>query len=223
MPSSLSRRLRRGPRKPATREAASNFSRTEKDGAERHQAPTQLEPATACRPLRTARRPPTRAALPQRHGRRPKAAARPAAAAAAQDQSGHCRAVAAAPPASAPTRPPYPAPAPPRAPVPPRDGTHSRAPSRSAGRSYPPRPEQGRAPQRHHLEPTVARTTRPRVHLHVQDVSVISVARLRMEGWIQKLSKTRGISEGFHLAHRCGRAPKLEQFRNLVIACRGEF
>ena len=207
MPSSLSRRLRRGPRKPATREAASNFSRTEKDGAERHQAPTQLEPATACRPLRTARRPPTRAAK----------------AAAAQDQSGRCRAAVAAPPASAPTRPPYPAPAPPRAPVPPRDGTHSRAPSRSAGRSYPPRPEQGRAPQRHHLEPTVARTTRPRVHLHVQDVSVISVARLRMEGWIQKLSKTRGISEGFHLAHRCSRAPKLEQFPSLLIARRGEF
>ena len=57
----------------------------------------------------------------------------------------------------------------------------------------------------------------------VQDVSVISVARLRMEGWIQKLSKTRGISEGFHLAHRCGRAPKLEQFPNLLIACGAEF
>ena len=87
---------------------------------------------------------------------------------------------------------------------------------------YPPRPEQGGALQRHHLEPTAARMTRPRVQ-DPEDVSVISAARLRMQGWIQKLSKTRGISEGFHLAHRCGRAPKLEQFPNLLIARRGEF
>ena len=31
-----------------------------------------------------------------------------------------------------------------------RPDTHSRPPSRSAGRSYPPRPQQGGAPQRHH-------------------------------------------------------------------------
>ena len=35
-----------------------------------------------------------------------------------------------------------------------RDGTHSRPPSRSAGRSYPPPPPQGEAPQRHHRCPS---------------------------------------------------------------------
>ena len=43
--------------------------------------PAHLEPAAACRPARTPRRPPTRAAPPQRHGRRRMTAARPAGAA----------------------------------------------------------------------------------------------------------------------------------------------
>ena len=42
-------------------------------------------------------------------------------------------------------------------------------------------------------------------------------------GGIQELSKTGGISQWFHLARRCSRAPKLEQFPNLLIACRAEF
>ena len=50
------------------------------DGAERHQAPAQLGPADACLPARTSCGPPTRAAPPQRHGRRRMAAARPATA-----------------------------------------------------------------------------------------------------------------------------------------------
>ena len=41
--------------------------------------PAQLKPAAACRPARTLRGPSTRAAPPQRHGRRRMAAARPAA------------------------------------------------------------------------------------------------------------------------------------------------
>ena len=47
------------------------------DGAERHQAPAQLGPAAACLSVRTFCGPPTRAAPPQRHGRRRMAAARP--------------------------------------------------------------------------------------------------------------------------------------------------
>jgi len=51
------------------------------DGAERRQAPIQLGPGAACRPIRTACVPRTHAAPPQRHGRRHMAAARPGTAA----------------------------------------------------------------------------------------------------------------------------------------------
>ena len=81
------RNLWREPRKPAARDAASNVSgrenakqrgpRTAPKGAK---LPAQLRLAAACRPACTAYGPPTRAAPPQRHGRRRMTAARPAAA-----------------------------------------------------------------------------------------------------------------------------------------------
>jgi hypothetical protein len=62
----------------AIRKISSEIPRMAPKGT-KHQP--QLGPAAACRPVRTLRRPPTRAAPPQRHGRRRTAVARAAAAA----------------------------------------------------------------------------------------------------------------------------------------------
>ena len=88
MPSSPSRKLRPESREPARQGAPSTVKggenaeqrrpRTAPKGT-KHQP--QLRPAAACRPARLPCDPPTRAAPPQRHGRRHMTAARTAAAA----------------------------------------------------------------------------------------------------------------------------------------------
>ena len=107
--------------------------------------------------------------------------------------------------------PPPSSPAPPCARVP--SSRHAQLSTRRAvGAQAGPAPPAGGAQERHHLEPAVA----PPAHEYGHAV-LVRAARAETNGRIQELSKTRRISEGFHLARRCGRAPKLEQFPSVLL------
>jgi len=94
------------------------------DGAERHQAPAQLGPAAACLSVRTFCGPRTRAAPPQRHGRRRMAAARPSGTTQERWRAPDTTLWRQLP------REPYPSAPPPRARVPPRQ--HAQLPAEPA-------------------------------------------------------------------------------------------
>ena len=112
---------------------------------------------------------------------------------------------------AAPVRPPPSSPAPPCARVP--SSRHAQLSTRRAvGAQAGPAPPAGGAQERHHLEPAVA----PPAHEYGHAV-LVRAGRAETNGRIQELSKTRRISGGFHFARRCGRAPKLEQFPNLLL------
>ena len=113
-------------------------------------------------------------------------------------------------PGQLPCAPPS-SPAPPCARVP--SSQHAQLSTRRAvGAQAGPAPPAGGAQERHHLEPAVA----PPAHEYGHAV-LVRAACAETNGRIQELSKTRRISEGFHFARRCGRAPKLEQFPNLLL------